>query len=48
MLCIGVLKVDCVGFVNILVLRAVFLVEVVKRKELLMGCVVRRVLRLVL
>ena len=47
-LCIGVLEVDCVGVVVILVLGAVFLVEVVEGVELVVGCVVRRVVRIVL
>ena len=46
--CIGVLEVDCVEVVDILVLGAVFVVEVVERGELVVGCVVRRVVRLVL
>ena len=41
----GVLEVDCVGVVDTLVLGAVFVVEGV---ELVVGCVVRRVVRLVL
>ena len=45
MLCIGVLEVDCVAVVEILVLGAVFVVGVV---ELVVECVVGRVVRLVL
>ena len=41
----GVMEVDCVGVVDTLVLGAVFVVEGV---ELVVGCVVRRVVRLVL
>ena len=48
MLCIGVLEVDCVTVVEILVLGAVFVVEVVKGVELVVGCVVGRVVKLVL
>ena len=57
MLCIGVLVVDCVAVVEILVLGevsvvevlgAVFVVEVVEGVELVVGCVVGRVVRLVL
>ena len=44
----GVLEVDCVGVVDTLVLCAVFMVEVVEGVELVVGCVVRRVVRLVL
>ena len=47
-LCIGVLEVDCVGVADILVLGGVFGVEVVEGVELLVGCVVRLVVRLVL
>ena len=47
-LCMGVLEVDCVGVVDTLVLCAVFMVEVVEGVELVVGCVVRRVVRLVL
>ena len=47
-LCIGVLEVDCVKVVEILVLGAVFVVEVVEGVELVVGCVVGRVVRLVL
>ena len=47
-LCIGVLEVDCVGVVNILVLGGVCVVEVVEGVELVVGCVVRHVVRLVL
>ena len=39
---------DCVRVVEILVLGAVFVVEVVEGVELVVGCVVRRVVRLVL
>ena len=45
MLCMGVLEVDCVAVVEILVLGAVFVVGVV---ELVVECVVGRVVRLVL
>ena len=45
MLCIGVLEVDCVAVVEILVLGAVFVVEVV---ELVVRCVVGHAVRLVL
>ena len=48
MLCIGVLEVDCVTVVEILVLGAVFVVEVVEGVELVVGCLVGRVVRLVL
>ena len=44
----GVLEVDCVGVVDTLVLCAVFMVEVVEGVELVVGCVVRHVVRLVL
>ena len=47
-LCMGVLEVDCVGVVDTLVVCAVFMVEVVEGVELVVGCVVRRVVRLVL
>ena len=47
-LCMGVLEVDCVGVVDTLVLGVVFLVEVVEEVELVVGCVVRHVVRLVL
>ena len=47
-LCMGVLQVDCVGVVDTLVLGAVFVVEVEEGVELVGGCVVRRVVRLVL
>ena len=46
--CIGVLEVDCVEVVEILVLGAVFMVEVVEGVELVVGCVVGRVVKLVL
>ena len=46
--CIGVVGVDCVAVVDILVLDAVYVVEVVERVELVVGCVVRCVARLVL
>ena len=45
-LCIGLLEVDCAGVVDFLVLGAVFVVEVVEGVELVVGCVVRRVVRL--
>ena len=48
MLCIGVLEVYCVTMVEILVLGAVFVVEVVERVELVVGCVLGRIVRLVL
>ena len=47
-LCMGVLEVDCVGVIDALVLGAVFVVQVVEGVELVVGCVVRRVVRLVL
>ena len=47
-LCIGVLELDCVGVVDILVLGAVFMVEVVQGVELVVGCVMRRVVGLAL
>ena len=47
-LCIGVLEVDCIGVAVILVLGGIFVVEVVEGVELVVGCVVRRVVRLVL
>ena len=43
-LCIEVFKVDWLGVVDVLVLRAVFVVEVVEGVELVVGCVVRLVL----
>ena len=46
--CIGVVGVDCVAVVDILVLDAVYVVEVVERVELVVGCVVRCLARLVL
>ena len=46
--CMGVLEVDCVGVIDALVLGAVFMVQVVEGVELVVGCVVRRVVRLVL
>ena len=48
MLCKGLLEVDCVAVVEILVLGAVLVVEVVEWVELVVGCVVGRVVRLVL
>ena len=48
MLCMGVLEVDCVAVIEILVLGAVFVVDVVEGVELVVGCVVGRVVRLVL
>ena len=48
MLCIGVLEVDCVVLVEILVLGAVFVVGMVQEVELVVGCVVGRVVSLVL
>ena len=47
-LCIGVLEVYCVETVDILVLGTIFMVEVVKGVELVVWCVVGRVVRLVL
>ena len=47
-MCIGAVEVDCAGVVDILVLDGVFMVEVVEGVELVVGCVVRRVVRLVL
>ena len=47
-LCIGVLEVDCVGVVDFLVLGVVFMVEVVEEVELVVECVLRRVVRLAL
>ena len=47
-LCIGAVEVDCAGVVDILVLDGVFMVEVVEGVELVVGCVVRHVVRLVL
>ena len=47
-LCMGVLGVDCVGVVDALVLGEVFMVQVVEGVVLVVGCVVRRVVRLVL
>ena len=46
--CIGVLEVEFVGVVDILVLGAVFMLEVVEGVELVVRCVLRRVLWLVL
>ena len=46
--CIGVLEVEFVGVVDILVLGAVFIVEGVEGGELVVRCVLRRVLWLVL
>ena len=43
-LCIEVVEVGCIGLVDIMVLGGVFLVEVVERVELVVGCVVRLVL----
>ena len=48
LLCIGVLEMDCVGAVDILVLGGFSVVEVVEGVELVVGCAVRRVVRLVL
>ena len=47
-LCIGVVERDCTGVIDILVLDGVFMVEMVERVELVVGCVVRSVVRLVL
>ena len=47
-LCMGVLGVDCIGVVDALVLGEVFMVRVVEGVVLVVGCVVRRVVRLVL
>ena len=43
-LCIEVFKVDWLGVVDVLVLRVVFMMEVVEGVELVVGCVVRLVL----
>ena len=43
-LCIGTAGVTCTGVVDILVLGGVFVVEVVKEVDLVVGCVVRLVL----
>ena len=48
LLCIEVLEVDSVVVVDILVLGGVFMVEVVDGVELVVGCVVRHVVRLFL
>ena len=48
LLCIGMLEVDSVVVVDILVLGGVFMVEVVEGVELVVGCVVRHVVRLFL
>ena len=48
LLCIEVLEVDSVVVVDILVLGGVFMVEVVEGVELVVGCVVRHVVRLFL
>ena len=45
-LCIGAVEVDWAGVVDILVLDGVFMVDVVEGVELVVGCVVRRVVRL--
>ena len=42
-LCIGTAGVTCTGVVDILVLGGVFVVEVVKEVDLVVGCVVRLV-----
>ena len=47
-LCIGAVEMDCTGVIDILVLDGVFMVEMVERVELVVGCVVRSVVRLVL
>ena len=47
-LCIGAVEVDCPGVVDILVLGGVFVVKVVEGVELVVGCVVRHLVRLVL
>ena len=45
---VGVLEVYCVVVTDILVLGGVFMVKVVEEVELMVECVVRRVVRLVL
>ena len=40
----GVVELDCIGVVDVMVLVGFFLVEVVERVELVVGCVVRLVL----
>ena len=47
-LCIGALEVYCAGVVDILALGGVLVVEVVEGVELVVGCVVKRVAKLVL
>ena len=47
-LCIGVVERDCTGVIDILVLDGVFMVEMVERVELVVGYLVRSVVRLVL
>ena len=47
-LCIGAVEVDCPGVVDILVLGGVFVVKEVEGVELVVGCVVRHLVRLVL
>ena len=47
-LCIGAVEMEWAGVVDILVLDGVFMVDVVEGVELVVGCVVRRVVRLVL
>ena len=43
-LCIEAVEVDCTGVVHIMVSGGIFVVEVVERVELVVGCVVRLVL----
>ena len=43
-LCKGAVKVGCTGVVDTMVLRGVFMVEVVEELELVVGCVVTLVL----
>ena len=47
-LCIGGVEMDCTGVIDILVLDGVFMVEMVERVELVVGYLVRSVVRLVL
>ena len=47
-LCVVAVEVDCPGVVGILVLGLVFVVKVVEGVELVVGCVVRHLVRLVL
>ena len=43
-LCIGAVEVDSTGVIDIIVLGVVFVVEVVERVELVVGCIVRLIL----